>query len=99
MKLKKNAKVAIVAPSGQIGDVEKIQKGLVYLKSLGFEPVLGKHIFDKYRYMAGSDSARAADINEAFANPDISAVFCVRAAAGALRILPYLKKIEFILLK
>ncbi len=90
MKLSKNSKVAIVAPSGQIGNLEKIELGLNYLKSLGFNPVFGKHVFDTYRYMAGSDIDRANDINEAFANPEISAIFCVRAAAGALRILPYL---------
>ena len=85
-----NSKVAIVAPSAQIGELEKIEHGLKYLKSLGFKPVLGKHTLEQYRYMAGHDSERAADINEAFTNPEIKAVFCVRAAAGALRILPYL---------
>ena len=90
MKLSKNSKVAIVAPSGQIGNIEKIKLGLKYLESLDFQPVFGKHVFARYRYMAGSDIDRANDINEAFANPEIKAIFCVRAAAGALRILPYL---------
>lgn len=89
-KIAKNSKVAIVAPSAQIGNIQKIQKGLEYIKNLGFEPVLSRHLFEQYRYMAGNDIDRAADINEAFADPEIKAVFCVRAAAGALRILPYL---------
>ncbi|MBR3502061.1 MAG: LD-carboxypeptidase, partial [Alphaproteobacteria bacterium] len=86
----KNKKVAILAPSAQIGSIDKIAKGLEYLKSLGLDPVLGKHTLKQYRYMAGTDIERAEDINEAFANPQIDAIFCVRAAAGALRILPYL---------
>lgn len=90
MQLSKNSKVAIVAPSGQIGNIEKIKLGLKYLENLGFQPVFGKHVFARYRYMAGADIDRANDINEAFANPEIKAIFCVRAAAGALRILPYL---------
>lgn len=89
-KLNKGDKVAILAPCGQIGDISKIQPALEYLKSLGFEAVLGKHVFDTYRYMAGTDKKRADDINSAFTDSQIKAVFCVRAAAGGTRILPYI---------
>lgn len=89
-KLQKGDKVAIVAPSGQIGNIEKISAGLEYLHKLGFVPVFGKHAFDQYRYMAGTDMQRAEDINVAFSDDEIKAVFCVRAAAGATRILPYI---------
>ena len=88
-ELKKGDKVAIVAPSGQIGGKEPIEKALTYLQSLGLEPILGQHLFKQNRYMAGSDADRAADINAAFANPQIRAVFCARAAAGATRMLPF----------
>lgn len=90
LKLNKGDKVAIVAPSGQIGSDEKIKDGLKYLKKLGLCPILGKHTLSKYRYMAGSDKERAEDINNAFLNPEIKAIFCVRAAAGATRILPFI---------
>ena len=90
MILSKNAKVAILAPSAQIGDIGKIEKGLNYLKSIGLVPVLGENTLKQYRYMAGTDKQRADDINSAFADSEIKAIFCVRAAAGALRILPYL---------
>lgn len=89
-------KVAIVAPSAKIEKKEKIVSLLQYIENLGFVPVLGKNVFNSKRYMAGTDEDRASDINEAFANPEIKAVFCVRAAAGALRILPY---VDFDLIK
>lgn len=89
-RIEKNSKVVLLAPSGQIGSKDKIEKCINYLQSLGFEPVLGKNTLKQYRYMAGSDEERAADINEAFKNEEIKAIFCVRAAAGSLRILPYL---------
>lgn len=88
-KLKKGDHVAIIAPSAQIGDYEKIRQGIEYLQKLGFIPVFGKHVYAQNRYMAGSDEQRAADVNEAFLNPKIKAVLCVRAAAGTARILPY----------
>ena len=88
-KLHSGDKVAIIAPCGQIGNIEKIQCALDYLKSLGLEPVLGKNVFNTYRYMAGRDQERADDVNQAFADSQIKAIFCVRAAAGGTRILPY----------
>lgn len=88
--IKAGDKVAIIAPCGQIGEVSKIESALKYLQSLGLEPVLGKHLLCTNRYMAGSDEQRAADINSAFADKEIKAVFCVRAAAGGLRTLPYI---------
>ena len=90
MKIAKNSKVAIVAPSAQIGNIQKIEKGLEYLRLLGFQPVMGKYALEQYRYMAGNDIERAEDVNQAFADKEVSAIFCVRAAAGATRILPYL---------
>lgn len=89
-KLQEGDKVAVLAPCGQIGEIGKIQSALNYLTSLKLEPVLGKHIFDTYRYMAGTDHARADDVNQAFADSQIKAIFCVRAAAGGTRILPYI---------
>ncbi|MBP5352680.1 MAG: LD-carboxypeptidase [Alphaproteobacteria bacterium] len=89
-KLRAGDKVAVIAPSGQIGNIEKIQDGLKYLSELGLVPVLGKHTLEQYRYMAGTDKHRAQDVNDAFKNPEIKAIFCVRAAAGAARILPYI---------
>jgi muramoyltetrapeptide carboxypeptidase len=89
-ELQKGDKVAIVAPSGQIGDKAKIVAGLDYLKKMGLKPILMPNVLAQYRYMAGTDKERAADINAAFADSAVKALFCVRAAAGASRILPYI---------
>ena len=90
INLKIGDKVAIIAPCGQIGSVDKIKPAIEYLQSLGLQPQLGKHTLDVYRYMAGDDKNRAADLNQAFADSEIKAVFCARAAAGGSRILPYI---------
>lgn len=89
-QLAPHSKVAFIAPSAQICDNTQINLGIKYIESLGFEIIFGKNIYKQSRYMAGSDEERASDVNEAFANPEIKAIFCVRAAAGASRILPYL---------
>lgn len=88
--IKNGDKVAIIAPCGQIGEMSKIDKAVEYLKSIGLQPVMGQHLLSVNRYMAGLDEQRAADINSAFADKEIRAIFCVRAAAGGLRVLPHL---------
>lgn len=90
MKIKPGDKAAVIAPSAQIGDIAKIQPAIEYIKNLGLVPVFGKNLCKVNRYMAGSDEERAADINTALADPEIKVIFCARAAAGGLRVLPYI---------
>lgn len=89
-KIKAGNKIAIVAPCAQIGNSEKIAPAVEYLKSLNLVPIFAPNLFKVNRYMAGTDQERAADINAVFADSEIKAVFCARAAAGGTRILPYL---------
>ena len=56
------------------------------LRGWGFEVDYGKHAFDRVGFLAGTDDARAADLNEAFADPAVRAVFATRGGKGAYRI-------------
>ncbi|MFR3483609.1 MAG: LD-carboxypeptidase [Clostridia bacterium] len=44
----------------------------------------------RHGYLAGDDSARAKDLMEAFLDPAIDGIFCIRGGYGASRILPLL---------
>ena len=90
IEIKTGDKVAVVAPCAQIGDMAKIAAAIKYLESLGLIPVFGKNLLKVNRYMAGSDKERAEDLNAAFADTELKAIFCARAAAGGTRILPYI---------
>lgn len=57
---------------------------------MGLKPRPGKHLMDRHGYLAGSDEARAADLQAMFENDDIRAIFAVRGGWGSQRILPYL---------
>ena len=46
--LKAGDKVGIISPAGYINGIDDIKLPLEYLTSLGFECVLGKHIFACY---------------------------------------------------
>ncbi|MEO3791990.1 LD-carboxypeptidase [Nonomuraea sp. B10E15] len=80
--------VAIVSPSGPPNAV-MLRRGVERLESLGLKVVLGAHALDRQKldYLAGSDAARAADLQAAWCDPAVSAVFCCRGGYGAARLL------------
>ena len=50
----------------------------------------GGGLFERQRYLAGSDARRLAELHAALADPGIRAVFCVRGGYGATRLLAQL---------
>lgn len=81
--------IAVVAPSSPV-EPERLAAGVAALERLGFRVRLGAHIGDRYGHHAGTAQDRAADLNAAFADPGVDAIFCARGGSGSIRILPYL---------
>src|SRR3974390_3335415 len=50
----------------------------------------GSGLFERQRYLAGSDARRLAELHTALADPGIRAVFCTRGGYGAMRLLAQL---------
>lgn len=46
----------------------------------------GDHVFDELGYLAGADADRVADLNAAFQDPGVRAIFATRGGKGAYRI-------------
>lgn len=89
LNLKKGDHIGIIAPSNYF-ERKEIDLGISYLKSLGFEVVLGKHILKKYRWMAGTEIERAEDINNFYKDKSIKALFCACGGSGSQKILEYI---------
>ena len=83
------AKVAIVAPSTPT-DSDRLQRAQVKFRSLDLEPVIFPSCHKSHGHLAGLDQERAQDINDAFANPEIQGIICMKGGAGAYRLLPLL---------
>ena len=85
------ARVALVGPSSAVPE-EKLMPALELVRSLGLEPVAYPSCYFSNRdgYFAAGDAQRAADINAAFADPDIQGVWCIRGGYGAHRLVPLL---------
>ena len=91
--LKEGDVVGVVAPAGPVDRVQ-LKIGLEVIRSMGFKPLLGRHIYARSRFMAGSDKDRAQDLMDMFRNPDVRAIFCARGGYGTNRILTHLEPDE-----
>jgi muramoyltetrapeptide carboxypeptidase len=88
--LAKGDLIAIAAPASPPDKPKVIDAAIARLKKYGFKIKPGKHLRARDGYLAGSDEERAADINAAFADPEVKGVFCLRGGYGSCRILPRL---------
>ncbi|WP_026069199.1 S66 peptidase family protein [Legionella tunisiensis] len=87
--LREGDTIGIVAPSSPLQQ-EDIEKGIGFLQQLGFNLKLGAHLYERDRFLAGSDEKRAQDVMNFFADSSVQAIFVARGGQGSQRILPLL---------
>lgn len=90
-RLRSGSKVAIVAPSGPVVS-DEVQVGIDIMREHGLTPVLGPCVKNLKTTMshAASVKERVDELNWAFSNPNVSAVFGVQGGEGSAAVLPYL---------
>jgi muramoyltetrapeptide carboxypeptidase len=88
--LRKGDAVALIHPASPSFEYKTNEMTAEIVASLGFTPKLMENAGRRLGYLAGTDAERAADLNAAFADPKIDAVWCIRGGYGTPRILPYL---------
>jgi muramoyltetrapeptide carboxypeptidase len=84
--LKKGDKVALIAPASFVVE-ESIVQAERLLTSWGLVPVRGAHVLHKSGSFAGTDQARLSDLQTAFDDKSIKAVWAIRGGYGLLRII------------
>ena len=95
--LKKGDQIAIISPAGSV-EQSQLEKGIKLLESKGFIPVLGKNLYTKfsngYNY-AGTEKERIQDMNWAFNNDEIGAIWASRGGYGCQHLLRHLQLSKF----
>jgi muramoyltetrapeptide carboxypeptidase len=86
--LRKGDTVALIRPASPSFDYRENEVAAEIVASLGFVPKLTENAGKKLGYLAGTDAERAADLNAAFADPKVDAVWCIGGGYGTSRILP-----------
>lgn len=76
---------AVVAPAGPARlDVQKAQQ---WFAERGYRSRLYPSVSASEGYLAGSDGQRLQDLHDAFADPAIDAILCMRGGYGSMRLL------------
>jgi muramoyltetrapeptide carboxypeptidase len=86
-RLRPGDRVAVVSPAGPVPE-DRLEAGCSVLREWGLEISLGPHVLDvrdDLSYLAGADVHRAADLQAAWLDPEVTAVFCARGGYGAQR--------------
>ena len=86
-KLKPGDTICILAPGSPVGGEGPYAAGKAYLERKGYRVVEGEHVKGRHLIFSGEDHQRAADVNAAFSDPSIDAIFCARGGTGTLRLL------------
>ena len=89
-RLKAGDTVGLINPAGATFHHDDVAMAGETLAALGLKMKSGKHLLDRYGYLAGTDEARAADVNAMYADPDINAIITLRGGWGCNRILDLL---------
>ncbi|MFF0343158.1 LD-carboxypeptidase [Kribbella sp. NPDC004875] len=84
-RLNPGDRVRFVSPAST-PDRELVAKGVELVTGWGLQVELGEHVFDSFGYLAGADDDRLADLNDAFRDPGVRAIFATRGGKGAYRI-------------
>lgn len=86
-RIKPGDTIGVVAPSSGLS-AEDFEKAIGNLRTLGFDPKIGKSARNRNGFLAGTDKERLEDLHWAFSDPEIKAVWCLRGGYGAGRYLP-----------
>lgn len=88
--LKPGDTIALICPAHPLLAKEDLDIATETLNALGFKVRVGKHVTDRYGYLAGKDKDRAADVNEMFSDKAVQGIIAIHGGWGCARILPYL---------
>ena len=83
--LRAGARVALVAPAGPL-DADRIERSVARCRALGLEPVVFPSAAAHHGFLAGTDVLRLRDVQDAFDDLSIDAVWALRGGYGTLRI-------------
>jgi Uncharacterized proteins, homologs of microcin C7 resistance protein MccF len=83
--LREGDKIGVISPAGP-PDLEKLNRAMDWLTSLGFTVVCGRSVGQANGYLAGSDEERLRDLHTMFADDSIRAVICARGGYGSARL-------------
>ncbi|NNK64665.1 MAG: LD-carboxypeptidase, partial [Gemmatimonadetes bacterium] len=84
-RLRPGSRVALVAPAGPL-EAAAVEAAEARVRALGWEPRTGVSARLRDGFLAGPDDRRLADLQGAFDDPTVDAVWALRGGHGTTRI-------------
>jgi muramoyltetrapeptide carboxypeptidase len=81
--------IGVVAPAAAV-EPAHLERGVAALTAMGYRVKVSRRALDRTGILAGSDTARAAELMAFFADPEVKAIFAARGGYGCGRLLPLL---------
>ena len=85
-------RIKVIAPSACV-DQTAIELAKQNLTELDVDVDFSDHLFEQYRYLAGTVEQKINDLRQALADQSIDAIWCGRGGTGAAQLLPELSKL------
>ncbi len=83
--LNRGDKIRFVSPASS-PNWDDVEEAAELLRGWGFEVDFGQYAFEKLNYLAGTDQQRVDDLNAAFRDESVRAIFATRGGKGSYRI-------------
>ena len=79
----------VIAPSGSLRELDAYHQGLAVWRSQGYrvETMELNNELNNWGYLAGRDQERRQQLKEAWSNPQVRGILCVRGGYGTARLL------------
>lgn len=78
-------RIGVIAPAGPAA--LEAEKALQWMRMRGYSLRIFPGVLEKEGYLAGSDEVRLKDLHDAFTDPAIDAILCLRGGYGSPRLL------------
>lgn len=90
--LNNRSTIGIVAPSSPPRDPSVIKRSIKLLEKAGYRVKVGRSVYARNGFLAGSDQLRINDLHSFFKDKKVDGILCLRGGYGSARLLP---KIDF----
>lgn len=77
----------VIAPSGTLRELERLQRGVQVWRSRGYQVELTRGFDDRWGYLAGHDRDRRRQLLDALKDPNCRGILCARGGYGGARLL------------
>ena len=93
--INKNDTIGIIALAGAC-EKEKIEQAVLNIENLGYKVKLSQNIYNRDRYLAGSDEEKIEELHKFFQDPEIKLILNARGGYGSIRLI---NKINYDIIK